>query len=293
VLLTILLGNLRAEPTSDWRPTIWDGESAWEATSSGWTAIVSEGRARLVSLGPAGSGENLLFAPSKASISWGGHRCWLGPQAEWKTIWPPPPDWEASAATTVKASGHNLTVTLPQTDPSYPALTRSYEWRAGVLHCRLSWQGERHHAIQILQLPQWTIIHVRRAIQPDLPLGYVLLPISGRSALAIRQVMASGIGRIEGDEVTLWHACVTEKIGFPRQELIAEVGAYQLKMRRGDDEGVAAAAPDLGLLTQVYLGDWQNPFVELEQLSAFGSDESASSEILIEPSHRTRGNPRP
>ena len=293
MLHSFLLGSLRAEPISDWRPTTWDGESAWEASSSDWTAIVSEGRARLVSLAPVGSGENLLFAPPKASISWGGHRCWLGPQSEWKAIWPPPRDWEASAAALVKAGGPILTVILPHTDTNYPPLTRSYEWRAGVLRCRLSWQDARRHAIQILQMPQWTTIHVHRAVQPDLPLGYALLPISGRTTLETRQEMASGAGRVEGDEVTLWHANVTEKLAFARQELTAKLGPYQLKMRRGDDDGTTASAPDLGLLTQIYLGDWQNPFVELEQLSAFGSDKLASSVILIEPSHPSRSAPVP
>jgi hypothetical protein len=293
VLFSILFGNVRADPAENWRPTTWDGEAAWEAASAGWMAIVSEGRARLVSIAPVGSGDNLLFASSKASISWGGHRCWLGPQAEWKGIWPPPHDWEASAAAAVKAHGPILTVTLPHTDTTYPALTRSYEWRAGVLHCRFSWKGERHHAIQILQLPQWAILRIQRIVRPDLPLGYALLPISGRTTMTTQQPMAPGVGRIEGNEVTLWHANVTEKIAFARQELRAELGTYQLKMRPGNDDGMAASAPNLGLLTQVYLGDWQNPFVELEQLSPFGGNGAATSEILIEPVKPSRNTGQP
>jgi hypothetical protein len=273
--------DLPASPAPDWKPTTWHGEKAWESTSSGWTAIVSEERARLVSITDAG--ENLLYAPPKGSVSWGGHRCWLGPQSGWKPDWPPAADWEASAAASVQAAGTLLTVTHPQTDAQYPALSRTYQWRGGVLHCKLSWQGGLHYSIHILQLPQWSVVHVRRAVAKGLPLGYAWPQSSGPTETITGVALPGGVSRVDGDEVTLWHANLTAKIAFAPQEITAEIGAYQLKLRRGAVSGVAAVSPNLGLLTQVYLGDWENPFVEIEQLSPFADGGSAAFEILIEP----------
>src|SRR5437763_639049 len=88
MMFIVLLGTSQAEP--QWSKMTWAGEAAWEASSSGWTAVVSAERGRLVSIAPVETGDNLLFTSPKDSISWGGHRCWLGPQAGWKSIWPPP-----------------------------------------------------------------------------------------------------------------------------------------------------------------------------------------------------------
>lgn len=269
---------------SDWKQTTWQGENAWESSSSGWKAVVSAERSRLVAIVDDGAGENLLFAtPTKKSISWGGHRCWLGPQSGWKADWPPPVDWEASAAAHIEASGPLLAVTHPHTECAYPALTRTYQWRGGVLHCGLAWQGGRHHAIQILQLPSWSIVHVSRAVTKDLPFGYAWPQSSGPVETLTDVVLPDGVGRVDGDKVTLWHANVSTKVAFAPQEIIAEIGDYQLKMRRGTASGVTEASPDLGLLTQVYLGDPHDPFIEIEQLSPYANGASATVEILVEP----------
>lgn len=276
--------DLPASIASDWKETTWQGEKAWESTSSGWTAVVSAERSRLVAITDAATGENLLFAtPTKDAVSWGGHRCWLGPQSGWKANWPPPVDWEASAADQVVASGTLLTVTHPRTDGAFPVLLRTYQWREGVLHCDLRWQGGRHHAIHILQLPPWSLVHVRRAVTKDLPLGYAWPQTSKPFETLTDVVLPAGISRVDGDAVTLWHANLSAKVAFTPQEISAEIGKYQLKMRRGTVSGVTENSPDFGLLTQVYLGDWQNPFVEIEQLSPYADGAGAAMEILVEP----------
>ena len=264
--------------------TSWQGEKAWASTSSGWTAVVSGERSRLVAIADAVTGVNLLFAtPAKDPVSWGGHRCWLGPQSGWKKNWPPPVDWEASAAGHVVASGTLLTVTHPQTDAAYPELSRTYQWRGGVLHCDLRWQGGRHHAIHILQLPPWSLVHVRRAATNELPFGYAWPQSIGPVETLTGGALSDEVSRVDGDEVTLWHANLGTKVAFAPQEITAVIGAYQLKMRRGKASGITATSPNLGLLTQVYLGDLENPFVEIEQLSPYAHGESAALEILIEP----------
>jgi len=272
--------HLQASPAS-WRQTIWNGEKAWESTSAGWTAIVSEERARLVSLAESGNGGNILFVSTKNAISWGGHRCWLGPQASWKTGWPPPSDWEASPASQVRSRGAVLTVTYQHADPKYPQITRSYEWRDGVLHCSMNWQGESYYAIQILQVPRWSLIHLYRVVTRDCPLGYALPPLYQRPSLLNDRPIAQGASRLDGNELTLWYAYISEKIAVAPQEVIADIGNYRLTVRRGTTSGTTTIVPDAGLLTQLYLGDWQNPFIELEQLSPFGSEHAAKSEILV------------
>jgi hypothetical protein len=284
ILMPALAVPLSASDASDWKQMIWQGEKAWESTSAGWTAIVSEERSRLVGIVDTVTGDNLLFAPpTKGAVSWGGHRCWLGPQSGWKTDWPPPVDWEASAADQVVASGALLTVTHPQTDDGYPGLSRTYQWRGGVLHCELRWQGGRRHAIHILQLPSWSLVHVRRAVTKDLPFGYAWPQSTGTVEALTDKALPDGVSRVEGDKVMLWHANITAKVAFAPQEIVAEIGKHQLKMRRGLVSGCTEKSPDFGLLTQVYVGDWQNPFVEIEQLSPYADGADAFMEILVEP----------
>ena len=281
--MAVSSNHLAAAPASDWKPTKWHGEKAWESTSQGWTATVSEERCRLVAITRGGDGSNLLHESSKDSISWGGHRCWLGPQSEWKPDWPPPVDWETSFAARIEAAGSLLSVSHPHTDGQYPALSRTYQWREGILHCRLNWQGGRHYSIHILQLPRWAIVHVRTAPAEGIPLGYYLQPIYGRPTTRNDVPLSGGVSSVDGDAVTLWHSNVSEKVAFAPQEITAEIGDCRLKMRRGEQTGFSNSSPFLGLLTHVYLGDWENPFIEIEQVSPYADGGAASSEILLEP----------
>jgi len=154
-----------------------------------------------------------------------------------------------------------------------------------VLHCNLIWQGGYHHAIHIVQVPRGAIIHLHRSVTKDFPLGYGLPQVSGPVETLADVPMKKEVGRLEGDRMTLWHANSIEKIAVEPQELTADIGDCQLRIRRGAMKGMTAAAPDHGLLTQVYLADWEHPFVELEQLSNYADGESAECEILIEPVH--------
>lgn len=272
----------------------WRGEQAWASSSKGWTAIVSEGRARLVAIMPFGSGENLLFAELKNDFSWGGHRFWLGPQSAWTAVWPPPKDWEMSPAAKVEATGPVLRVEHPRTDAIYPGLMRTYEWRSGVLHCAVSWSDARFHGIHILQLPTRSVVHVRRKITPELPLGYVLLTIFRRNGPLIDREVSPAVATVDGDEIALRSTGTSEKIGVPPQDIVAEIGDYRLTMRRGEMSGMAETTPDLGMLTQVFLGSGESLFTEIEQLTPFAAPGLAMSEILVEPGLREhRPGPAP
>jgi hypothetical protein len=72
------------------------------------------------------------------------------------------------------------------------------------------------------------------------------------------------------------------KLGFRPQALNGRSQALTLRVSRGVQTGLAAAAPDQGFFTQVYLGG-PEPFIELEQLSPqFASGAPASFAIVLE-----------
>lgn len=267
-----------------WTRTEWRGEKAWAAVSAhGWTALVSEERARLVSLTPPGCDVNLLFADLKDKFSWGGHRFWLGPQTAWAVVWPPPVDWETSPAAVVEADGGVLRVSHPHTDKNYPRVSRTYEWRGRVLHCTASWSDARFQGIHILQVPTAAVVRVKRKVAESLPLGYVLLPIFRRPDVLTDREVSPAVARVEGDDIVLRYANVAEKIGVAPQEIVAEIGAHRLSLRRGRMDGMSATRPDLGMLTQVFLGSDESSFTEIEQLTPLGGPGEAVSEILLEP----------
>lgn len=282
-LLALALSLISGLAAAEWTPVLWHGEKAWQSTSQGWVATVSQERSRLVAITRVGEGSNLLYESPREGISWGGHRTWLGPQSAWRPAWPPPRDWESSAAARVKASGDLLTLTHPHADPQYPALSRTYEWRGDVLHCRLSWQGGKFYGIHIVQLLRSAMVIVHRAVAPGLPLGYALVPIYRRPDTLTDVPLARKVSRIDGDTVTLRHANHAEKAAFFPQTILARIGKYRLQMGRGVQSGFSSSSPDMGLLTQVFLGDRLNPFIEIEQLSPYAKGRSASSEVLLRP----------
>ena len=268
---------------AEWRAATWQGERAWASSSRGWTAIVSEERARLIALTPPGAATNLLFAELKNEFSWGGHRFWLGPQATWVSPWPPPADWERSAAARVDAEDSVLRVTHPRTNANYPQIVRTYAWRGGVLHCTASWSDARFQGIHVVQIPASAVVRVKRRVSESLPLGYVLLPIYRRNGLLTDRAVSPAVAKVEGDDITLRGSNVTEKIGVPPQEIVAEIGTHRLTLRRGTMTGMSSNRPDLGMLTQVFLGSEESVFTEIEQLTPLGGEGEAMSEILIEP----------
>lgn len=281
--LTLALLFISGLSAAEWVPVLWRGEKAWQSTSQGWVATVSEERARLVAITRVGEGSNLLYESPREGISWGGHRAWLGPQSAWQPAWPPPRDWESSGALRVTFSGSLLTLTHPHTDPQYPSLTRTYEWRGDVLHCRLLWRGGHFYGIHIVQLPRGAVVTVRRAVAPQLPLGYALVPIYRRPDTLTDMPLARAVSRVDGDSVTLRHANRTEKAAFFPQTIFARIGKYRLQMQRGEQSGFSSSVPDMGLLTQVFLGDRLNPFIEIEQLSPYAKGRTVSTETLFQP----------
>jgi hypothetical protein len=268
---------------SSWTPAFWQGEKAWESRSQGWKAVVSEERGRLIALVEEDSGENLLFAPDKGGISLGGHRCWLGPQAGWNPVWPPPADWECGPAARVESEGGRLRLLAPHTAPAYPRLSRTYEWKGESLSCTLRWEGGDFFGIQILQVPRWALVHVEMIPSASCPRGYGFPQLTGPEDVITDAPFPAFAGRLENGRASLWHANSFLKTAFAPQEIVAQIGSHELRMRRGREHGTTARRPDRGLLTQVYLGDWENPFIELEQLSSFSNGRPAEMEILIEP----------
>ena len=282
-LIQILCTEIALASTpADWHAVTWFGEKAWESTSSGWTAIVSEEKARLVCIKEIGEHENLLYTQTDGIFSKGGHRCWLGPQTQWKISWPPPDDWENTHAAQIKISEDLLTLIHSNHDKNYPELSRTYQWEKGILHCTVKWQSDEYFVIQIFQIPPGSMVHIQRTIQSELPLGYALPPIHEHPMFHTDREIAAGMSKIEGDTITLWYGYLAEKIAVAPQVITAEIGNYQLKISRGQMTE-NTTVPERGLLTQVFMGDWMDPFIELEQLSPIGNGQPALSETLIEP----------
>ena len=275
----------RADSTgATWSRTEWRGERAWTATSRGWTAIVSEERARLVSLAPEGGGGNLLYAEQKDVFSWGGHRFWLGPQSSWSSPWPPPADWERSAVAQLDADGEILRMRQARTDENYPPIRRVYAWRDGVLHCEVAWEDPRFQGIHIVQIPRDATVRLRRGEATEAtPLGYVLLPVYKRDGLRVNEPISPKVATMAGDTLTLRFSNEREKVGVPPQPIVAEIGRFRLTLRRGAMSGMSETAPDLGMLTQAYFGSTEDPFVEIEQLTPLGGEGGSVSTILLEP----------
>lgn len=279
----VVLACVARAAAADWARTEWRGEKAWVSVSAGgWTAVVSADRARLIALTPPGGGANLLFAEQKDEFTWGGHRFWLGPQTAWVAMWPPPADWERSAAERIDAEGGTLRVTQPRTNENYPRITRTYAWRRDTLHCTAAWSDARFQGIHILQLPPEAVVRVKRKAAVGLPLGYALLPVYKRDGILTDREAAREVARVEGDTITLRNAKVTEKIGVAPQAIVAELGGSRLVLRRGAMTGMSDTRPDLGLLTQVFLGSDRSIFTEIEQLTPLGGEGEAVSEILID-----------
>jgi len=284
----------QAESEYSWRRLPWNAEPAWESSTGAWRAVVSESRGRLIYLGRASADENVLHAPPHLENpqSWGGHRLWLGPQNTWKLFWPPPADWESSAAAKVEVDGDTLRLTMPHTDPDYPAFTREYRWEKGRLICDGSWvSGESlasYQIIHILQLPGHAVVTAHAQPREDLPSGFAVLSIVNDHQMVIREPPESP--RITREENRLTIRLVEgaeEKIGLPPQPLLAEVNGVRIRLLRGVTNGKAVAMPDDGLLTQVYTSEVPRaPLVEIEQLSPLlvpvGSEKRAGFAIEIE-----------
>lgn len=274
------------EKAATWTPTEWNGEQAFTAAGQTWRAIVSVERARLVYFGTLEGTGNLLFAPARRDepAGWGGHRLWLGPQAEWPGGWPPPNAWEASPAQRVTVHGNRLRLELPDAGDGWPSLVRDYVWTGDRLHCNAKLSGGTRPAqvIHILQVPSTAA--VRATAQPSqvAPRGYVQVHLG-------RQPSPQGVFAPPphvtqaGEALTLQFNDQREKFGFRPQPLVATVGSVRLTVSRGMSNGQVRTIPDDGFVTQAYLGSGDSKLIELEQLSPlWTAGGEASFEMVIE-----------
>ncbi len=288
------IANSQYAQGQNWQATTWNGEPAWQATSmAGWVATVSETRARLVSLSAEPNGVNLLFARKSTVLSRGGHRFWLGPQTSWDQFWPPPDDWENSSASDVQIidGGGTLQVQMPWTNKSYPRVVRTYRWQGNGLQCSARWRAQGHFAMHIVQLPATAVVRVATKVNDALPDDdYALLPLANRPTIRNGGLLPDKVARLDGSTLFLRHAGIEEKIGFRPQTLHADIGKYTLAMERGPSKGRPSKElpPDLGFLSQVYLGDGEYRFVEIEQLSPVLEGGEVLSEIILRPGTRAQ-----
>lgn len=282
--LTLLLVVSGAACAGDWERTVWNGEAAWGSSSGGWRAVVSVTRARLMHFGPEGADTNLLLAPATRENRnrLGGHRLWLGPQAQWRGGWPPPTAWEYSEPASVAVADGVLRLVMPPTGDDWPQLTRTYRWEGAALVCGAEFSGGARPAqfIQIFQVPSSMVVSAQVRPETDFPAGYVRLP-STAGPFAARfppPVHAS----LTGDTLTLHHTGEVGKFGFRPQPLAGHLGGYELVVARGAQSGQGVGEPDEGFHAQVYLSAGGEAFTELEQLSPlFAPGTPARFEVVL------------
>ncbi len=273
-----------AETRASWQPTTWNGERALVAESSGWKAIVSLERGRLVYFSHADSDANLLFAPATRhdAAGWGGHRLWLGPQSTWSAGWPPPAAWEHSGAESFSQQDGVLRLRMPDAGDGWPQLTRMYRWNGDRLTCTSEINGGSRSVqfINIIQTPAAASISATASPGKIAPMGYVLLPSTATPRLTADFSPPPQVARKE-TALTLRHMKKVLKLGFVPQPFAAQEGGFSLTMSRVTTSGDSATEPDKGFFSQVYLGG-SEPFIELEQLSPMmpaGKDASFVFEI--------------
>ena len=271
-------------PAPTWQPAAWQGEKSLVTVAQGWKAVVSLERGRLMHFGPSEPELNLLLAPPTRDNPdiLGGHRVWLGPQANWSEIWPPPQAWELSGPETCTTRGGELRLLMPDSGAGWPRLTRTYRWAGAQLVCGVELTGGTRPAqiIHIFQMPAPTVVSAEARAVAGFPLGYVRLP-SKVAAFAARFDQPLQVTR-RGNALTLRHSSAIEKLGFRPQTLSGRNGSFSLAVTPDQPGGAAIGEPDEGFLSQVYLGG-SEAFIELEQLSPlFAAGAPAAFTVVLE-----------
>lgn len=280
-----------------WHKTTWHGESAWSSSQENVTAVVSEARERLIYLGAADGSQNLLNAPTPLArpdaahpgLNQGGHRFWLGPQHRW--IWPPPAEWEYSAAESVSADGPVLTVREPHVNPDYPALTREYAWEGTRLRCTARWHddGRPYFGLHVVPVDTPMKITVQLVKWDEVPAGMVAARmVAPEPAIQLPHPAVA----IAGDRAALTAGVKKLKAGFAPQALTIErPHGWTLSVEPGPFEGVALGSADQGYLSQVWVGGPDDTLAELEQLSPYlrgDAQGNCASSIYIEATPPSR-----
>lgn len=288
-LLLFLAGSHSAWATAldgQWNATTWNGEKALASTSHDWRAVVSLERGRLMHFGPADSDVNLLLAPATRQNPnlLGGHRLWLGPQATWAKIWPPPPAWEYGGPESQAIDGGVLRLTMADAGDGWPRLIRTYHWAGARLVCGAEMRGGTRPAqfIHIFQVPHAMEVDVTARPDDAAPHGHVLLP-SGSTPVFTTDFPPPPHVTRTGTGLTLRHRPgLILKSGHRPQPLTGRINGFSLRVSRGPQTGTVVAEPDRGFFTQVYLGGGE-PFIELEQLSPlFSPGAGASFSVILE-----------
>jgi hypothetical protein len=270
-----------------WQPIVWNGERALVSTASGWKAIVSLERGRLVHFGPSDAETNLLFAPATRHdpLGWGGHRIWLGPQRTWPGGWPPPAAWERSGPESFTNADGKLCLILPDAGQGWPRLTRTYHWSGARLLCGVELSGGTRDAqiIQIVQIPDSAQVDAVPKPSKVAPRGYVQLPSVVTPEFTANFTLPPHVTPTSAG-LTLRHLNSVQKLGFSPQTLTAHQKSFSLAVGRVEPSGRVVNEPDSGFFTQVYLGG-NEAFIELEQLTpTFSPKAPASFTISIEGS---------
>lgn len=267
-----------------WTATTWHDEPAYASSSQGWRAVVSVARARLMYFGPDDRDLNLLLAPPARDNPnrLGGHRLWLGPQTEWPAFWPPPAAWEYRAAEQATIDDGVLRLAMGDAGPGWPRLVRTYRWQGSSLVCGAEMSGGSRAVqfIHILQVPAGTLVRAEVHPADAFPTGYVRLLSSAGPFTA--RFMPPADASLAGDQLTLRHTGTVGKYGFRPQGLTGARSGHELVVTRGTQTGAVVDEPDAGFLSQVYLSDAREPFVEIEQLSPrFAAGQPASFEMIL------------
>ncbi|MBC8041429.1 MAG: hypothetical protein H7Y06_12865 [Opitutaceae bacterium] len=279
--LTLVVTGCTSSPpaSTPWTETT---PGRWNASVAGWTLTVEYQRARLTELIPPG-GTNLLLA--------GGHRVWLGPQTTWPVFWPAPSDWENSAATAVTRSsdGRTLELTLPRTDPRWPALTRRYTLTRDGVTLIASWtdDGTPRQAIHILQTRADTRVEATATPTESAPLGVGLLALNSRRGLILNQPITADFADPIAPLRWSFHSGTREeKFGLPPQDLRTP----DFTLERGQiASGISTAPVDAGLHSQIYLGSpGQWAMVEIEQVSPLLRAQNLGGEVIFQAHLRLR-----
>jgi len=259
---------------SPWHKSTWHGEAAWYSDSGDCRAIVSEMRCRLIYLGPVDGSLNLLCAPARtpqpdakeSSPNWGGHRFWLGPQKRW--IWPALPEWEHGACAAASAKDGVLSLQHAQRNTEYPALTREYAWEQDRLRCTVRWKddGRPYYGMHVIAVDTPYQLNARLLAWDEVPEGLVEARME---APVTKGILPNPALTVSGNEVHVQAGIRRVKTAFFPQPLVTtRQQGWTLRMLPGENQGTPLASPDLGYLTQVWVGAYED-FAELEQLTPF------------------------
>jgi len=276
-----------------WEETVWQGEPAWASVQNKISAIVSVARARLIYLGKMDGSFNLLNAPvpqvhADKGNPWpnqGGHRFWLGPQSRW--AWPPPADWEYSAAQSIRAQGAVLSLEHTHTNPGYPAVIREYAWENNRLRCTATWQdnGRPFFGIHIVAVDTPFIITARLEKTEAAPAGLVAAQMVAPEAPIVLPHPAINVS---DHHAVIRAGARTAKLGFMPQPLtIDRLQGWKLSVLPGPASVTTSESPDHGYITQVWVGDSAHAIAELEQLTPYLKGDTSgrcTSTIYLEAS---------